>query len=206
MMSPSVRKSQCVLLSAAAALLLGACGGSSSTGDSSSVNIHTPIQVARSTPPIPQPRGAAGAVIATPKHPVKAREPAGTVDDEVNSSGAKPLNPCALVSRGEAQAILHKPVGKLVSAPQGPTCIYSPRRSKSVITLAVESLKFSKIKPQAQLQDRMSVTVSGHTAYCGVAGTPTMILPLPAGRFLAISAPCPVAATFAAKALAHIAS
>jgi hypothetical protein len=145
-------------------------------------------------------------VSATPKHPVKAREQAGTVDDEINSSGAKPLDPCALVSREEAQAILHKPVGKPVSAPQGPTCIYSPQSSKSVVTLAVESQKFSKVEPQAQLRDRMSVTVSGHTAYCGVAGTPTMILPLSAGRFLAISAPCPIAATFAAKALTHIAS
>jgi hypothetical protein len=138
--------------------------------------------------------------------PVKARTPAGAVDDEVNASGAKALNPCTLVSRAEAQAILGKPVGEPVSAPQGPTCIYKPQGTTRVVTLAVESLHFSTIKPQSQLRDRMSVTVGGHTAYCGVAGTPTMILLLPAGRFLDVTAPCPLAAAFAAKALAHLAS
>ncbi len=111
-----------------------------------------------------------------------------------------------LVSRAEAQAILGKPVAAPVSAPQGPTCIYKLNGTARVVTLAVESLRFSKVKPQSQLRDRMSVTVRGHTAYCGVAGAPTMILPLTAGRFLAITAPCPVAATFAATALTHIAS
>ena len=214
MNGPAVQKGGCALLSVTAvALSLAACGGSSSTGGSSSQgSANVPVQVARNTPPIPRSLGAGaahpttGAVHATRKHPVKGREQPGTVDDEINSSGARSLDPCALVSRAEAQAILRKPVGRPVSAPQGPTCIYSPRGSKNVVTLAVQSLKFSKVKPQARLRDRMSVTVSGHTAYCGVAGTPTMILPLPAGRFLTITAPCPVAATFAAKALAHIPS
>jgi hypothetical protein len=195
-------RSACALVTAAAAaMLLTACGGGSSTATVSAD--HPPVQVR----PIPRPLGA-GADIVSSSHsgPVKARTPAGAVDDEVNASGAKALNPCTLVSRAEAQAILGKPVGEPVSAPQGPTCIYKPQGTTRVVTLAVESLHFSTIKPQSQLRDRMSVTVGGHTAYCGVAGTPTMILLLPAGRFLDVTAPCPLAAAFAAKALARLAS
>jgi hypothetical protein len=196
------RKCVCVLApTLAAALLLTACGG----GSSSTGAAHQPVQAARRVTPVPRPLGA-GADIVSASHngPIKARTPAGAVDDEVNASGAKTLNPCTLVSRAEAQAILGKPVGLPVSAPQGPTCIYRPQGAKSFVTLAVEAEHFSQVKPQAQLRDRMSVTVSGHTAYCGVAGTPTMILPLPAGRFLNITAPCPLAAAFAAKALGRI--
>jgi hypothetical protein len=198
-------RSACALLppaaAAAAALLLSACGSSSPTTST----VHPPVQAASRVTPIPRPLGA-GADIVSSSHtgPVKARTPAGAIDDEVNASGAKTINPCTLVSRAEAQAILGKPVGQPVSAPQGPTCIYKPQGKTPVVTLAVESLHFSTTKPQAQLRDRMSVTVSGHTAYCGVAGDPTMILPLPAGRFLDVTAPCPLAAAFAAKALSHI--
>jgi hypothetical protein len=197
-------RSACALVTAAAAaMLLTACGG----GSSSTSVAHQPIQAARRVTPVPRPLGA-GADIVSSSHsgPVKARTPVGAVDDEVNASGAKALNPCTLVSRAEAQAILGKPVGEPVSAPQGPTCIYKPQGTTRVVTLAVESLHFSTIKPQSQLRDRMSVTVGGHTAYCGVAGTPTMILLLPAGRFLDVTAPCPLAAAFATKALAHLAS
>jgi hypothetical protein len=200
----SGRRSACALTAAAtAAMLLAACGGSSSSSTSSVV--HPPVQAARKVTPIPRPLGA-GADIVSSSHsgPVKARTPTGAIDDEVNASGAKTLNPCTLVTRTEAQAILGKPVGQPVSAPQGPTCIYKPQGTTRVVTLAVESLHFSTVKPQAQLRDRMSVTVSGHTAYCGVAGDPTMIIPLPAGRFLDITAPCPLAAAFATKALSRI--
>jgi hypothetical protein len=158
--------------------------------------------------PIPQFVGAAARdVHVTRTGPVKARPPQpGTIDDEVNASGAKTLDPCTLVSRSEAQAIVRKPVGKPVDAPQGPTCIYTPKGGKSLITLAVEATDFSKVQPQSQLRDRMSVKVRGHTAYCGVAGDPTMIVPLTTGRFLVVTAPCPIAASFAAKALGRISS
>jgi len=186
-----------------AALLLSACGSSSTATSSTD---HPPVQAASKVTPVPRPLGTGADIVsASRKGPVKARTPAGAIDDEVNASGAKTLNPCTLVSRAEAQTILGKPVDQPVSAPQGPTCIYKPRGTTRVVTLAVESLHFSTTKPQAQLRDRMSVTVSGHTAYCGVAGTPTMILPLPAGRFLDVTAPCPLAAAFAAKALGRLA-
>lgn len=203
MVGTSAGRGACALVAVAGALLLGACGGSSSTTSTASA----PVQPARRVTSIPQPLGA-GADIVSASHggPVKARKPAGSIDDEVNASGAIAINPCTLVTRAQAQAILGKPIGQPVSAPQGPTCIYKARGTTHAITLAVESLKFSTVAPQSQLRDRMSVTVSGHRAYCGVASGPTMILPLSAGRFLQITAPCPIAATFAAKALPHITS
>jgi hypothetical protein len=202
----SAGRGACALATiAAGALLLGACGGSTSSTTSNVAD--QPVQTARRVTPVPKPLGA-GADIVSASHggPVKARKPGGSIDDEVNASGAITINPCTLVTRAQAQAILGKPIGQPVSAPQGPTCIYKARGTTRVITLAVESLKFSTVAPQSQLRDRLSVTVSGHRAYCGVASGPTMILPLPAGRFLQITAPCPIAATFAARALPHIPS
>ncbi len=210
-MSRATRRSACVLLPAAAALLLGACGGSSSSSSSSSSPsasvpegvLGARVQAARKVTPIRQ-LPAAGQVRPTSHRPLKARAQAGVIDDEVSASGAKKLAPCSLVSRAQAQAILGKPVGRPVEAPQGPTCVYRPQDAKRFVTLAVISTNFSTLEPQAHLKDRMSVTVSGHAAYCGVAGSPTMIVPLTTGRFLTVAAPCPIAASFAATALSHI--
>jgi hypothetical protein len=137
-------------------------------------------------------------------HIAKARGIGNEPNDEVNASGAKTQNPCTLVSASEAQAIIGKPVGEPTEAPQGPTCIYRPQGATSFITLAVESKDFSKIEPQSQLHGRMSLTVDGHAAYCGTAGAQTLIVPLPGGKFMAVSAPCPLAASFAAKALSRL--
>jgi hypothetical protein len=206
---PTARRAA-VLLAGAAALLLGACGGSSTGGSASTAGslstggANTHVQVARNVRPVPRSLGA-GKVIASSSSPLKARNPSGSVDDEVNASGAKTLNPCTLVTQAEAQAILGKQVADPVDASQGPTCIYSTQGAKAPVTLAVQDLHFSTVKPQAQLQDRIALTVAGHRAYCGVAGTATLIVPLSAGRFLSVTAPCPIAASFATKALGRIA-
>jgi hypothetical protein len=199
-----------VLLSAVAALLLSACGGSSSNSSSSATdstsaagNANAPVQTARDVRPVPQSLGA-GKVIPSQSRPFKARQPSGSVDDEVNASGAKTLDPCMLVTREEAQAIVGKSVATPVDAPQGPTCIYNVQGAKAPVTLAVQALHFSTVKPQSQLQDRITLSIAGHSAYCGVAGTPTLIVPLSAGRFLSVVAPCPIAASFASKALGRI--
>jgi hypothetical protein len=197
------------LLAAVAALLLSACGGSSSnsssttTGAASADNGHAPVQTARDVRPVPRSLGA-GKIIPSQSSPVKARQPSGSVDDEVNASGAKTVDPCTLVTREEAQTIVGKPVGNPVDAAQGPTCIYSVQGAKASVTLAVQSLHFSTVKPQSQLRDRITLSIAGHSAYCGVAGTPTLIVPLSAGRFLSVVAPCPIAASFATKALGRI--
>jgi hypothetical protein len=218
----AVRRGACVALPAAAALLLGACGGSSSSSSPSSGPsassapsasaaaaaathgvVGGRVQAGRGVVPISKFLGA-DEVRRTRRGAVRARAQAGMIDDEVSTTGAKPLDPCSLVTRAQAQAIVGKPVGQPVDAPEGPTCVYTASGFKGPITLAVVATDFSTVKPQAQLRDRMSVTVGGHAAYCGVAGSPTMVVPLTRGKFLTVVAPCPIAASFAATALSHI--
>jgi hypothetical protein len=189
------------------AFSLAACGGGTSSTNSSTNSATAVSSTATGSPPTEQRSQPLGRDIirSQSSHPTKAHSIGQEPDDEVNSSGAKKQNPCMLVSRSEAQTILGKHVGEPVEAPQGPTCIYQPQGSKSLITLAVDSTEFSTTKPQAQLQDRMSVTVRGHAAFCGVSGGPRLIIPLSVGKFLDVAAPCPVAAAFAAKALGRLA-
>ena len=205
------------MLIAAPALLAGACGGGGSSSHGSGAQAgggtaaHSGAATQRSGDR-QQPSAAAVAaarssrrnVVKTSTTPVKAVDPKGMPDDEVNPSGAHPVNPCSLVSRTQAQAIVHGPVATPVSAPQGPTCIYTPSHGPSLITLALQGRAFSKVQERGQLRDRIVVDVSGHTAYCGVAGTPTLLMPLPQGRLLVIAAPCPIAASFAERALPRI--
>jgi hypothetical protein len=219
-MRGATRKSACVALPAAAALLLGACGGSSSSSSSSASDpsassaataaataahgvVGGHAQAGRGVIPISKFLGA-DQVRPTRRGAVRARAQAGMIDDEVSTTGAKALDPCSLVTRGQAQAITGKPVGRPVDAPVGPTCVYTAQGFKGPITVAVIATDFSNVEPQAQLRDRMSVTVGGRAAYCGVAGTPTMVVPLTPGKFLTVVAPCPIAASFAAAALSHI--
>jgi hypothetical protein len=221
-----MRTGACAALPVAAALLLGACGGSSpspsSSSSSSSSSSASPssspaaaaayaahgvvggrVQAGSRVTPIAKFRSA-DQVHRTRRGPVRAHAQAGMIDDEVSATGAKALNPCSLVTRAQAQAILGKPVGRPVDAPQGPTCVYTVQGFKGPITVAVVATNFSTVKPQAHLRDRMSVKVGGHAAYCGVAGSPTMVVPLASGKFLTVTAPCPIAASFAATALGHI--
>jgi hypothetical protein len=184
----------------AALLLLTGCGGGSGTSSTSAASTTTSTSASTHASRSSQPVGR-DLLHKSSHSPVPARGVGTAPNDEVNASGAKPSNPCALVSQSEAEAIVGKPVSRPVEAPQGPTCIYEPQGAKSFITLAVESTNFSKVKPQAQLHGRISVTVGGHVAYCGTIGNQMLIVPLSSGKFLAITAPCPVAASFATKAL-----
>ena len=195
---------------ALAALSLAGCGGASAgpgtggdSGTSSSSTTSAASTGAR-TEHSSQPVGRD--IVTTGQHVAQARGIGNEPNDEVNASGAKTQHPCMLVSRSDAEAIVGKQVGTPVEAPQGPTCIYRPQGATSFITLAVESKNFSKVEPQSQLRDRISITVGGHAAYCGSTGNPMLIVPLSGGKFMAVAAPCPLAAAFAAKALSHLAS
>jgi hypothetical protein len=199
-----------------AALPLTGCGGASAVNGTSgsttgapsaktSSSAATAASIARARRHASQPVGRD--IVSDQSHQVYRARGVSTDEpnDEVNASGAKKQNPCTLVSASEAQAIVGKPVGQPTEAPQGPTCIYRPEGAKSFITLAVESKNFSKTEPQSQLHSRISLTVGAHAAYCGTAGgAPTLIVPLSGGKFMAVAAPCPVAASFAAKALSRL--
>jgi hypothetical protein len=188
---------------AVTALLAAGCGGSEQAAQQREGG---PAQAARGVRKLPAPRGAAAEI--APTRTQSARRQRGLVDDEISASAAKPEDPCALVSRAQAQAILGAATRAPVPAPQGPTCIYATRDARRQVTIAVQAAPgtpgaaASAIGPRA-LRDRMRVRVGARHAYCGVAGTPTLLMPLGEGRIIVVAAPCPVAAAFAADALSH---
>jgi hypothetical protein len=191
-------------LLAGAALLVAGCGSGSSSQTVASVTTTT-TQPIPPNPNITTPLGH-DVIKRTTHKPVRAHGIGKGPSDESSATGAKPVDPCTLVSRAEAQAFVHGTVAKPVEAPQGPTCIYMVKGAKSFITLAVELSNFSKIAPQSQLTGRTTLTVADHTAYCGKAGEQMMVVPLSAGRFLTIAASCPVATLFAQAALTRLES
>ena len=111
-------------------------------------------------------------------------------------------DPCALVSRAQAQAIVRRPVGAPEEAPLGPTCIYQPRGAKTFITLSLEALEFAKVRPA--IRGRIQYAIGGRTAYCGVYGQPTTFVPLSDGKVLDVKAPCAIGRLFAAKAMTRL--
>ena len=123
------------------------------------------------------------------------KEPAG-------SAAARSFNPCTLVTRSEAEAILAHRIGKPSLAPLGPSCIYRVPASKTTVTVAVQATSFSALK--SRLKKTQRKTVHGRTATCGVYGQPTTIVALSRGRVLTVAATCPVGFRFAAKALTRL--
>ena len=195
---------------ALATALLAGCGSSSTSPvlDSGSLTPSGQEQAQaglRSPAASRQARAAAAGAISFHPGPARARPPyEGTNDDELNSSGAKPLNPCALVTRSEARAILGQPIADPLRAPQGPTCIYEPRDAKTFVTVTVEPARSSALR-QPHRGGVIRLTLAGHRAYCVRYGTLIMLVPLSGGRVLNVTAPCPIAARFAAKALPRLA-
>lgn len=117
----------------------------------------------------------------------------------------KPTNrftPCNLVTKAQANAIVGSPLQDPLEAPQGPTCIYRTQDGKSLITVAVQSLKISKLK--RQIRNPHAVDVSNRTSYCGTYGQPMLYVPISSGRVLSIAAPCAVAQKFAVTAVRRL--
>jgi hypothetical protein len=111
-------------------------------------------------------------------------------------------NPCKLVTRGEAEAILGHPVSAPTLAPLGPSCIYRAHGARQAVTLAVQATPFAPLK--SRLRKARQETVAGHAAFCGVYGQTTTIVALSRGRVLTIAAPCATGFRFAAKALPRV--
>ncbi len=131
----------------------------------------------------------------------KAREVAIVNDDNTGASTHQ-LNPCTLVTLPQAQTFAGGAISSRFEAPQGPTCIYKPANAKTEITLAVESMAASQVT--AHLGQREKLTVAGRTAYCGRLGRQLLVVPLPGGQLLSVSAPCGVARQFAEAALGRL--
>lgn len=123
----------------------------------------------------------------------------------VERQGSKPrsrFTPCNLVTKAQAGAIVGAPLQDPLEAPQGPTCIYRSKDGKRFVTLAVQSVPFSKLKHQ--MHKRQQVAVSNKTAFCGMLGQPILYVPLSGSRVLSVAAPCQVARKFAARAVLRL--
>lgn len=204
----------------AMALVLGACGGSSSS--------QTPSTSSRdaATASSHEDAGVGVGASASSAHPDavsvggRAQRPLrGTGGDEINDdnpgradSGANTTtaraiaaqNPCTLVSRAEAEAIVGGPIAAPQEAPLGPTCIYQPQGAEATVTLAVEAMDFAKLG--SHVHNTTRARVAGHAAYCATYGETTTFVPLGGYRVLDIAAPCGVGLRFAARALPRVAS
>ncbi|HSS56488.1 MAG TPA: hypothetical protein VLK59_00665 [Solirubrobacteraceae bacterium] len=123
----------------------------------------------------------------------------------VERQGSKPrsrFTPCNLVTKAQAGAIVGAPLQDPLEAPQGPTCIYRSKDGKRFVTLAVQSVPFSKLKHR--MHKRQQVAVSNKTAFCGMLGQPILYVPLSGSRVLSVAAPCQVARKFAARAVLRL--
>ena len=106
------------------------------------------------------------------------------------------------MTKAQAGAIVGAPLQDPLEAPQGPTCIYRSQDGKRFVTLAVQSVPFSKLKHQ--MHKRQQVAVSNKTAFCGMLGQPILYVPLSGSRVLSVAAPCQVARKFAARAVLRL--
>ena len=197
-------------LRTATALLLVAAGGLTACGSSKEAGPAQPASVppARTAPTVSTPAHVSGSVVAsTRKDPVQSapktvRASKPTKADKAETDTSTAGNPCRLVTRSEARAIVGGRVAAPQTAPLGPTCIYRAARVQSSVTLSVLRMDV----PAATKRDRsvIQASVAGHRAYCVKAGGLKMLIPLTGGKVLSVGAPCPIAARFATRALVRV--
>jgi hypothetical protein len=134
--------------------------------------------------------------------PEQARQRRAADTDAANRTGADAANPCTLVTRAEAAAIIGGRVGAPQLGVQGPTCIYQSRAPERLVTLAVAQMDHAKLTAGAHAV--ADVSVGGRKAVCVTAGQQLLRVPLVEGRVLNVAAPCPIATGFARTALRRI--
>jgi hypothetical protein len=191
----------CLIAIVLVAAVLSACGGQSKPSPPGSPD--NPL-VARTTASDASTSARVNEAASAAKKSPKADEQPG-YQKLVERQGHKPrsrFTPCNLVTKAQAGAIVGAPLQDPLEAPQGPTCIYRSQDGKSFVTLAVQSLQFSKLK--RQMHKRQKVDVSNRTAFCGMLGQPMLYVSLSGSRVLSVAAPCKVARQFAVTAVRQL--
>jgi hypothetical protein len=87
-------------------------------------------------------------------------------------------------------------------ATQGPTCIYRSVTGTRFVTLAVQRASLRSLR--AQIRHPRRVGIARLTGYCGTLGRPILYVGVTKGRVVSVSAPCALAAHFAAIAVARL--
>jgi hypothetical protein len=172
-----------------AALVAGCGGGSSDT--SSSGGSADPVHVTAVESTV--------AEEGTETRVEVARFPNGVDNDEISTTGAKPIKPCALVPKKKAEGILGANV-KVSERIQGPTCVYTA--SGRTITLAVEKNSLKQLREGAKTASK--VTAAGKTGWCLRYDNSAVVFAVRGGRVLQITGPCAAGVRFAAIALPRL--
>ncbi|MGO9961597.1 MAG: hypothetical protein ACLP50_37430 [Solirubrobacteraceae bacterium] len=164
------------------------------------VSSHRIVQRAHQTPMVAEP-GIPGPRPATGPsgHHILV---GGSGATDVPPPAAAPLNPCRLVDRARARAILG---GELVAereAPLGPTCLFETRHPAQDITMTIELALFHRTVHE--LHRAASVAIGGFHAACGTLGRQVLYVSLGEERVLTIDAPCEVAKELAVSALTYL--
>jgi hypothetical protein len=197
----------CAIVLASSSVLMAACSVSSSTTSASAPARHATAEEAAATATAKAHRDVVTAGVVTHR-PLHGTGGNASNDDNPgkadvgNNPTAGQSDPCELVSRTQAQAIVGRPVVTPQEAPLGPTCIYQPVGAKTGVTLTVEGVPLAQLKPHIHHLTRFEV--GGRTGYCGVYGQPTTFVPLADGKVLSVTAPCGVGRLFAARALSRV--
>lgn len=109
--------------------------------------------------------------------------------------------PCRLVSRPEAEAILGTRIAAPRQASLGPSCVYID--GAETISISVESFSYGSIS--SRLQAVKEFAVAGRSVYCATLGRPLLLAPINPNSTLEVTAACPVALAFAAAAIPRLA-
>ena len=128
-----------------------------------------------------------------------AKYPNGHDTDEVSVTGRKPIKPCALVPKAQANRILGGSV-KVAERPQGPTCVYSG--SGRQVSLVVEEVALRPLVDGARTARHL--TIKGHSAWCLRYETTSVVTAVGKGRVLQVTGPCQAGVRFAAVAIPRI--
>jgi hypothetical protein len=183
------------LLAAACLSTLAACGGDDPAAKAPLGSPENPVQAVQSKDEGATNEGSGTA--STPGFKALVDQQADTPVQEDRS------NPCALVTKAQASAIMGARLLDPVLAPQGPNCIYRNRSGQSFATLAYQAIDMGQLKRQTRKV--REVEVADRRAYCGVNGSPVLYLPVGSGRVLSVNAQCEVAMRFARRAVPHLA-
>jgi hypothetical protein len=177
-----------------AALLLSGCGGSGpdqATAEGSSTTQGTSGYIVKGDDKVTQDEGV--------EEIQSAKFPNGHDTDEVSVTGHKPVKPCSLVTRRQANGILGGNV-KVSEHLQGPTCVYTG--SGREITMVVTEVPLTPLVKGAS--SAKALTIGGHRAWCVRYGTTSVVASVGKDRVLQIAGPCQAGVRFAALAIPKI--
>jgi hypothetical protein len=185
-----------VLAAVALVVAVAGCGGSSeATGASkpggSAAGSSSSQRIVKSDDKVTQTEGSTEIA--------EGNFPNGLDNDEISPTGAKPVEPCTLVTAGQARKILGAGT-KVSEHMQGPTCVF--QGSGREVTMVVMETPLQPLVKGAR--SAHSLTLAGHQAWCLRYEGDSVVADVGEGRVLQVSGSCPAATRLAAAALPHV--